>query len=224
MFVGSFHGVEQRYLYDGDDIIAILDEQNQVIATITHDENIDTPLSITNANGTFYYHRDHQGSIVALTDSSGQIVESFQYDNHYGTIINHTKTIETNNPYAYTGREFDTSELYYYRARYYDPTIERFISEDPIGFESNDFNFYRYVFNKPNITTDPLGLKGGTTQPPPQPPFPPPRPRQNCQVLFTICLEKCFKSKICKVPKIGKGICAAGCFSLWLACRLGGGE
>ena len=53
-------GVTQKYLYDGDNIITILDEQNQVIATITHDESIDTPLSITNANGTFYYHRDHR--------------------------------------------------------------------------------------------------------------------------------------------------------------------
>jgi YD repeat-containing protein len=84
-------GATQKYLYDGDDIIAILDSNNQVIATITHDESIDRPLSITNANGTFYYHRDHQGSIVALTDSSGQVVESFTYDNHNGTIVDHTK-------------------------------------------------------------------------------------------------------------------------------------
>jgi len=150
-------GVTQKYLYDGDDIVAILDDQNQVIATITHDESIDTPLSITNANGTFYYHRDHQGSIVALTDSSGQVVERFTYDNHYGTIVNHTKTIETNNPYAYTGREYDTSELYYYRARYYDPQLQRFISEDPIGFMSGDFNWYRYVGNSPVNWIDPSG-------------------------------------------------------------------
>jgi YD repeat-containing protein len=72
--------ITQKYLYDGDDIIAILDGNNQVITTITHDESIDTPLSITNANGTFYYHRDHQGSIVSLTDSTGAVVESFTYD------------------------------------------------------------------------------------------------------------------------------------------------
>jgi len=113
---------------------------------------------ITNQNGTFYYHRDHQGSIVALTDSSREVVESFTYDNHYGTIINHTKITETNNPYAYTGRELDTSELYYYRARYYDPQIQRFISEDPIGFMSGDFNFYRYVGNSPVNFGDPSGL------------------------------------------------------------------
>jgi len=151
-------GVEQKYLYDGDDIIAILDNQNQVVATITHDESIDTPLSITNANGTFYYHRDHQGSIIALTDSNGDVVESFTYDNSYGTIVNHTKTVETNNPYAYTGRELDVNDLYYYRARYYDPSLQRFLGEDPIGFSSRDFNWYRYVGNRPSSLVDPLGL------------------------------------------------------------------
>ena len=150
-------GVTQKYLYDGDNIIAILDEQNQVIATLTHDESIDTPLSITNQNGTFYYHRDYQGSIVALTDENGNIVESFAYDNHYGAIISHTKTVETDNPYGYTGREVDADDLYYYRARYYDPTLQRFIGEDPIGFASGDFNRYRYVLNSPVGLVDPWG-------------------------------------------------------------------
>ncbi len=53
------------------------------LATITHDESIDTPLSITNQNGTFYYHRDHQGSIVALTDSTGAVVENLHYNYPY---------------------------------------------------------------------------------------------------------------------------------------------
>ena len=65
--------------------------------------------------------------------------------------------METNNPYAYTGREYDAPDLYYYRARYYDPTLERFISEDPIGFASGDFNWYRYVMNSPVNLVDPNG-------------------------------------------------------------------
>jgi RHS repeat-associated protein len=56
---------------------------------------------------------------------------------------------ETLNPYRYTGREYDTDDLYYYRARYYDPTIGRFITPDPIGFLGGDTNFYRYVGNDP---------------------------------------------------------------------------
>ena len=94
---------------------------------------------------------------MALTDENGNIVESFAYDNHYGAIIDHTKTVETNNPYGYTGREVDADDLYYYRARYYDPTIQRFLSEDPIGFDSGDFNWYRYVWDSPVNLKDPNG-------------------------------------------------------------------
>ncbi len=56
-----------------------------------------------------------------------------------------------------TGRESGAPDLYY-RARYYDPTLQRFISEDPIGFASRDFNFYRYVSNNPINRIDPSGM------------------------------------------------------------------
>jgi hypothetical protein len=51
----------------------------------------------------------------------------------------------------------DADDLYYYRARYYDPTTQRFLSLDPIGFEAGDFNFYRYVGNDPVNFVDPTG-------------------------------------------------------------------
>jgi RHS repeat-associated protein len=63
------------------------------------------------------------------------------------------------NPFRYTARESDTETgLYYYRARYYDPSSGRFISEDPVGLRGLDVNFYRYVRNQPNHYTDPIGL------------------------------------------------------------------
>ena len=155
----TINNQKEYYIYNENDIIAILDSNKNEKAYITHYDGIDTPLSITTNEGTYYYHRDHQGSILALTDQDGNIVETFTYDNHYGRIIKHTKTKETNNPYIYTGREYDTEELYYYRARYYDPTIQRFISEDPIGFASGDFNFYRYVGDNPVNFRDSLGYE-----------------------------------------------------------------
>jgi RHS repeat-associated protein len=180
----------QHYLYDEENIIAILDHNKELLASIIHDANTDTPLSITTHQNepnplneyekhklytnltpeeklhiyqsrqkrTYYYHRDHQGSITALTNEEGDIVESFLYDEAYGTILDHHTTEETYNPYCYTGREFDTHDLYYYRARYYDPSIGRFISQDPIEFRSMDFNFYRYVSNDPVNYADPSGL------------------------------------------------------------------
>jgi RHS repeat-associated protein len=65
----------------------------------------------------------------------------------------------TGNTLRYTGRERDPDTgLYYYRARYYDPDIGRFLSEDPLGFGAG-VNFYTYVGNNPLIANDPMGLK-----------------------------------------------------------------
>lgn len=62
------------------------------------------------------------------------------------------------NPAQYTGRENDGTGLYYYRARYYSPGLQRFVSEDPIGFAAGDSNLYAYVGNAPTMWVDPLGL------------------------------------------------------------------
>lgn len=153
--------IKRQYLYDQLDIVAIATYekgQERRITTLVHDDAIDTPLRIQNQHGTFHYHRDHQGSIIALTDGQGETVERFGYDNDYGTITHHEKSTETDNPYVYTGREYDADDLYYYRARYYDPTIKRFLSEDPIEYLAGDFNFYRYVGGDPVNWGDPLGF------------------------------------------------------------------
>jgi RHS repeat-associated protein len=67
---------------------------------------------------------------------------------------------------AYTGREWDPETgLYYYRARYYDPKVGRFISEDPIGFRGG-VNFYSYVGGNPINRLDPFGLYHYNARPP----------------------------------------------------------
>jgi RHS repeat-associated protein len=63
------------------------------------------------------------------------------------------------NPFRSTGREDDGTGLYYYRARYYDPTRSRFVSEDPIGFGGGEMNVYAFVMNNPVAWVDPLGLE-----------------------------------------------------------------
>jgi len=68
------------------------------------------------------------------------------------------------NPFRYTAREFDTETgLYYYRARYYDPNIGKFVNEDPIGFEGGE-NLYRYVRNRSTGLSDPMGLSPADVQ------------------------------------------------------------
>ena len=70
------------YLYDDENIIAILDKEENILATLVHSSQIDTPLSICNEmeGETYYYHANHQGSITHLTNDVGDVVESFIYD------------------------------------------------------------------------------------------------------------------------------------------------
>jgi RHS repeat-associated protein len=116
-----------------------------------------------------YFLTNHLGSVIALTDGSGAITKSYRYEPFGKT----SSTGETSsNPYQYTGRESDTAAsnmsptgLHYYRARYYDAEMQRFISEDPIEFRGG-LNFYRYVSNNPISRNDPSGLAEICFKPP----------------------------------------------------------
>jgi len=154
--VKDVNGTITRYVYDGDDLVLEYDENDTFVARYSHGDQIDQPLAVQRAGvGFFYYHADHQGSITHLTDSSGNIANTYTYDG-YGRVLTLSESVIQ--PFTYTGREFDgESGLYYYRARYYDPNTGRFLSEDPIGFDAGDQNLYRYVANNPVNVTDPSG-------------------------------------------------------------------
>jgi RHS repeat-associated protein len=80
----------------------------------------------------------------------------FVYDSYGNLTESHG---DFDQPFGFTGRELDSETgLLYYRARYYDRTIGRFINEDPLGFGGGDVNFYRYAGNSPTGYRDPLGL------------------------------------------------------------------
>jgi RHS repeat-associated protein len=101
--------------------------------------------------------KDAPGSVLALTNSSGNITTQYGYD-PFGNTTSSGGT--STNVFQYTGRENDGNGLYFYRARYYSPTFGRFISEDPIGFFGGDANLYRYVWNSPTDFADPFGTWG----------------------------------------------------------------
>ena len=149
-------GVITRYVYDSEDILLEFDGANTQLARYTHGLGIDEPLIMERGGLSFYYHADGLGSIVDLTDSIGNIVQSYVYDS-FGNIEQQVGS--TTNPYTFTGRELDNeSGLYYYRARYYDSVVGRFINEDPIGF-AGGINFYVYVQNNPVRFVDPFGFE-----------------------------------------------------------------
>jgi RHS repeat-associated protein len=100
--------------------------------------------------------RGGAGSTVALTDAAGAVSTEYTYDPFGETARSGAASAHAG---QYTGRENDRTGLYYYRARYYSPKLQRFISEDPLGFGGGDVNLYAYVGNDPVRFSDPLGLR-----------------------------------------------------------------
>jgi RHS repeat-associated protein len=145
------------YVYDNDNIILeIVTDDNGVTKTFfTHGLSVDEHLAMEKNGQISYYHTDGLGSVVAITDQKKQVLQSYQYDS-FGKP---TASTSFANIYTYTGREWDKETgLYYYRARYYDPMEERFISKDPTGMNGGDVNLYAYVENNPINWFDPTGL------------------------------------------------------------------
>ena len=112
---------------------------------------VDQFFSRTDSTGTFTPLTDALGSTVALTDSTGAVQTQYTYEP-----FGNTSGPASNNTFEYTGRENDGTGVYFYRARYYSPVYQRFISEDPIGF-AGGVNLYAYVDGDPLNWVDPLG-------------------------------------------------------------------
>ena len=115
---------------------------------------------------TVHHHHDGLGSVTALTDASGSLVERYTYD-VFGTpaILNATGTTLTasgyGNRFLFTGREWiKEMGLYDYRNRVYSASQGRFLQTDPIRFNSGDANLMRYVRNEITDYFDPSGLAG----------------------------------------------------------------
>lgn len=143
------------YLYDGANILQELDSAGNVIARYTQGPGIDEPLTLQRSGSTYDYLADGLGSVTSLSTASRTLINSYSYDS-FGKVTASTTGIA--NPFRYTGREFDQETgLYYYRARYYDSTVGRFLSEDPIEFDGGP-NSYAYVGNSPTNFIDPAGL------------------------------------------------------------------
>jgi RHS repeat-associated protein len=136
-------------------VIEEVDSGGNVLARYTQSPGIDHPLGELRVGTTSYYQQDAISSITSLSSPAGALANTYTYDS-FGKLTASTGTLT--NPFQYAARDFDSETgLFYNRYRFYDPSVGRFISEDPSGF-SGGMNLYPYVNNSPVGSVDPLGL------------------------------------------------------------------
>ena len=180
-----------EFLFDGRNPVQET-SGSTVLANILPGLRIDEFLTRTDvvAGVTSNFLTDALGSPVTVTDNAGAVQTEYTYEPFGKTTFSGASNSSS---YQYTGRENDGTGLYYYRARYYHPGLQRFMSEDPIDLAGGDTNLFGYVANNPILYRDPTGLlpiptdcwsstEGGCIPPPnkpkssPPPPEPPPPP------------------------------------------------
>ena len=131
-----------------------LSSTGSVVANMLTSLGIDEFLTRTDGSGTRSHLTDILGSTVAELDASVSTQASYTYE-AFGKA---TVSGSSGNAFRYTGREEDGTGLYFYRARYYQPHQQRFVSEDPLEFGGGDGNLYAYVRSDPLNYRDELGL------------------------------------------------------------------
>jgi RHS repeat-associated protein len=153
------------FVYDDWSLIEERDAAGNVLARYYHGATVDELLARATPTGTVYYHQDGLGSAVALTDGTGNVVESYRYD-VFGAVSAFDASgfslpsSAFGNRFTFTGREYLAElGLYDYRNRMYSQVLGRFLQTDPIGFEAQDVNLYRYVGNTVTDAFDPFGLR-----------------------------------------------------------------
>lgn len=151
----TVNDVRTDYLYDSGNIIQEV-SGGEVVADYLTGLGLDAILARSSAGETSFLLRDALGSVTLLTDGSGAVVNRYFYEPFGQTTV----VGAAENPFQFTGRELDETGLYYYRSRYYDPVLGRFLSEDTIGFLGRDANLFAYVRNNPVNLADPDGQNG----------------------------------------------------------------
>jgi RHS repeat-associated protein len=149
----TINGTITDFVYDG--LNPVREATGATTINLLAGLGIDEYLTRATGGATEYFLSEALGSTVAFADGAGAVATEYTYQ-PFGTAT--ATGTSTSNELGYTGREDDGTGVNYYRARYYHPGLQRFISEDPLRFVGGDPNFYAYVRNNPIAFVDPTGL------------------------------------------------------------------
>lgn len=146
------NGVKRRYVLDILGLSKTLIEQDDngnPLYYYIHGMGMISRIKASN-NSTRYYHHDFRGSTIAMTDNNENITHQYSYD-PYGKVLNESE--EDFNAFRYVGGYgimYESEDIYFMRARYYDVKNRRFLSEDPVP----SVNLYAYAAGNPNMLVD----------------------------------------------------------------------
>lgn len=144
-------------VYNGNHPWADYDAEGELLTHYLYGEIVDQIMARIAPDGDIdWYNTDNLGSVRQIVDAEGDILDEIDYDS-FGNILTESSP-SAGDRFKFTAREWESAvDLYFYRARWYDPSAGRFISEDPAMFVL-DTNFARYVGNAPTILIDSSGL------------------------------------------------------------------
>jgi len=153
----TVNGEKTIYVWDGDQVVMELSKGGAVQKRYIRGNDLVYADKGENTEKT-YYVTDMHGNVVQLLDESGNVTKTYEYDS-FGNEVKPEKKDE--NPYRYCGEYYDKeTEEVYLRARYYEPSVGRFITRDTYTGESDEplsLHLYTYCENDGVNAWDPSG-------------------------------------------------------------------